>query len=283
MDGNRFDAWTRAWGASRSRRGALRLLAGGGLGALLARLAPAEVAAQEAQAVCRFVGEPCTVTSHCCHGNVCVDDRCACRPNYTSCGGRCRDLRDNEHHCGACDTACHAGQTCCRGVCADLRADEANCGRCGNRCGQGEACQGGACRAVCQQERAPCRDGDACCSGSCNSDGTCAECEKRSRCSRRRPCGGPDDACSCHLTRDSERRVCVETEPSSCDDPSVRRCNDDADCGPDFACVITCCRGGRCKPLCGHAAPPPSPASAGTDAGSGSGAALGEMDWEDLP
>ena len=59
MDGTRFDAWTKAWGATRSRRGALRLLAGGGLGALLARRGPAGTAAQEAQAVCRLVGEPC--------------------------------------------------------------------------------------------------------------------------------------------------------------------------------------------------------------------------------
>ena len=35
MDGDRFDALARTWGAARSRRGALRLLAGGALGAVL--------------------------------------------------------------------------------------------------------------------------------------------------------------------------------------------------------------------------------------------------------
>ena len=124
MDGTRFDAWTKALAGGRSRRGA--------------------------QAVSGFVGEPCRINGECCHGASCRGGTCQCRPNHTDCNGRCRDLRFNERHCGACNTPCAAGETCCRRRCVDVATDAANCGRCGNACGADQVCAGGVCGPVCR-------------------------------------------------------------------------------------------------------------------------------------
>ena len=159
MDGTRFDAWTRSLAGGRSRRGALRLLAGGGLGALLPRLAPAGAAAQEAQAVCGLVGEPCAVNGECCHGNRCNGRRCVCQRGKTDCGGRCRDLNTNENHCGECGNRCEAGQSCCGGRC--------------RACPCGSVRINGRCHAVCQDGRNACRLG-----GGCNGNPACT-CVKR--------------------------------------------------------------------------------------------------------
>ena len=141
MDAHRFDRLATRLAATPTRRSALRLLAGGALAALLPARLGARAAAQEAQAVCRFVGEPCTVNGHCCHGNRCRGGTCQCRPNLTSCGGRCRDLRTNERHCGACDHRCEAGQTCCRGRCVACCTDA--------DCAPPQTCGGGGTPGVC--------------------------------------------------------------------------------------------------------------------------------------
>ena len=214
MDGPRFDAWTRSLARGRSRRGALRVLAGGGLGAMLAQLAPRGAGAQEAQAVCGFVGEPCRVNGECCHGNRCNGRRCVCRPNHTDCGGRCRDLRFNENHCGECGNRCEAGQTCCWG-----------------RCGEGPCCPGGAvringrCHAVCRNGRTTCDP-----TGGCN--------------------GNP--ACTC-ATRVGGGSVCVGGAGSCVGCESDADCVG-RDFDPGSVCVVSagdCCGGSSCQDPCG--------------------------------
>ena len=98
MDGERFDAMTRSWAASAARRGALRLLAAGALGAILAR--PRGVAAQVGIAAntgsCRATGDVCDGDKDCCSER-CEGGRCQCRRRGAACAvdraccsGRCR-------------------------------------------------------------------------------------------------------------------------------------------------------------------------------------------------
>ena len=202
MDGIRFDTIAKAWGATRSRRGALHFLAGGGLGALLARLAPSAAAGQEAQAVCRFVGEPCTVNSHCCHGNRCEGGTCQCRPNHTNCGGCCRDLRSNENHCGECDNRCRAGETCCRGRCVDLQTNRRHCGRCGHACRTDQVCAEGTCRCpggVPECGGVCCAAGQTCPAGTCVTPGQACPAVANACVGDRVICGF-EEGCACRTT-----------------------------------------------------------------------------------
>lgn len=96
MDGTRFDAMAKARIAgSASRRGALRLLAGGALGLARQRLSRSGAAAQEDEAVgCLHFGRPCRRPGQCCSG-VCrgkrgketcrAHDAGTCRPNQNVC------------------------------------------------------------------------------------------------------------------------------------------------------------------------------------------------------
>ena len=229
MDGPRFDAWTRTLARGRSRRGALRVLAGGGLGALLAHRAASRGTAQEAQAVCGLVGEPCRVNGECCHGNACRDGTCQCaRVNYTNCNGRCRDLRTNENHCGACNTPCEAGQTCCRGRCVDPQTDQLHCGACGNACGREQACAGGAC-------------GPACSGGVTTGPTQCCSCRlagQPSRCTR--TIGAGPDACAEQCQRLAEELGLPffnEARGCSAEAGIAVRCR----CGADGRCGSVAC------------------------------------------
>ena len=228
MDGERFDAIARRMTTS-SRRGALRLLAGGAAGALLARLAPAGVAAQEAQAVCRFVGEPCRVNVECCRGARCQGGTCQCRPNHTNCNGRCRDLRSNERHCGACNTPCEPGRACCRRRCVDPATDPAHCGRCGRACRADQSCDGGACA---------CPAGSAECGGACKGGGSA-------------PCTEDEQCCSgaCFLVTSQCCPVC----PAGCDCGFADgpRCTDRTGSGQDCFSTASCPPGEACFGLVG--------------------------------
>jgi hypothetical protein len=100
MDGERFDAFTARW-AGASRRGALRLLAGGALAAVGG---PPRRAA--AAACAKAEGQRCRKTRDCCEG------RCHFGRHYDHNGwGRCG--------CGAANTACDASvhaARCCPGA-----------------------------------------------------------------------------------------------------------------------------------------------------------------------
>ena len=98
MDGERFDALAKAAAGTASRRGALRLLAGGALAAILAR--PRAVAGQLGIAAnagsCRAPGDLCDDDADCCSER-CRNGRCRCRRRGASCAvdraccsGRCR-------------------------------------------------------------------------------------------------------------------------------------------------------------------------------------------------
>lgn len=159
MDGDRFDAVTKALAGASTRRGALRLLAGGALAGALARLDPGGAAAQDVGAAhCVPNGTICTGrkrlgTRHrhscrdCCSGFTRVGAgaarRCSCRPDGVSCGG--------------------SAAKCCSGVCGA----DGTCGDPGAACRAGEQCSGGRC----------CPTGSGACPGNpvgCLSPETCS-------------------------------------------------------------------------------------------------------------
>lgn len=95
MDTARFDHFARVTAMAGSRRGALRLLAGGMAAGLLPWRDTASAHAAQ------FEPE-LTVT---------------CPSPLTNCGGVCVLTESNGSHCGACGNACEVYWTCLSGVC----------------------------------------------------------------------------------------------------------------------------------------------------------------------
>ncbi len=181
MDDQHFDSLARSLASGRSRRTAVRLLAGGALGALLTALG-----LEEAGAACVRVGRRCETGRQCCTKR-CVRGRCACPRGTTRCGRRC----------------CPAGQTCQNGACVAACAGEdptvtcaANgCGPKTNSCNQTVDC--GTCQGdlTCQNGFCACPNGLTACSTNCVDTNT-----------NRNHCGGCDQACS--STQVCELGVC---------------------------------------------------------------------------
>lgn len=195
MDGQRFDGLTRDLASSRNRRQALKLLAGGTLGAVLARFGLEQASAQEG-----IEAE-----------GVEADRARRCRRN--------RDCRDDER--------------CCNDRCRNVLIDENHCGDCATRCGRNEICSNGACFQTCLQARpGVCNDncGDLC---GCNptassSSGVCAttagscndvrECDSNADCREGQLC--IDNGC-CPGKRRICRRPCRTVQTQSLDDAAV--------------------------------------------------------------
>ena len=125
MDGDRFDAWTKAM-ATPSRRRLLRLLAGGALATRLAAVGR-EAAAQDQQvgiATCRERGDNCDRRDQCCEAQ--EGHRIACRRVSQACaagpfpGGRC---------CGRGGARCSGNCDCCQNYRCKL-APGATAGEC---------------------------------------------------------------------------------------------------------------------------------------------------------
>ena len=96
MDQDRFENLTRALATATTRRQALKTLAGGAAGGLLALLGMGEASA----AGCQKTGKKCKAHKECCSGN-CVNGVCCaglfqpCEHDADCCGGIC-DLYSQE-------------------------------------------------------------------------------------------------------------------------------------------------------------------------------------------
>ena len=84
MDVYTFDALTRSAVASSTRRGTMRVLAGGVLGALLGTLGRGP-----AGAACHRLGRRCGEDGDCCGGARCRRGRCRCEPEKECLGNCC--------------------------------------------------------------------------------------------------------------------------------------------------------------------------------------------------
>jgi hypothetical protein len=191
MDGPRFDTLARTLAAS--HRTSRKTLLGAGLALLLAGRG------REAAADCKKVGQGCDRDNDCCKGAECNGGDCECKNGFTDCSGRCKNLDNNESHCGACDNACGRGGTCCSGDCAgDFQSDPNHCGGCGNRC-----------RGICSEVpgEAPQCHGPRCCS-----DGECVEDVQFNP----DHCGACDNACGEGETCCDGACVDLSIDPANC-------------------------------------------------------------------
>jgi hypothetical protein len=160
MDDSRFDLLARSIAEPRSRRAALRAIAGLVLGgsALVAHAEGSEAATKRAFGViCRKSAE--------CQSGVCGPKdrkgrrRCTCSAGTVECGGACQQCCQ----AGDCGTSSECSSfTCDNGLCAPLTVDN------GTECfqaGPGGPCSAGSCCPV------ECVDG-GCCGGGCFADPT---------------------------------------------------------------------------------------------------------------
>jgi hypothetical protein len=118
MDASRLDALAKALAGTGSRRAALRLLAGGLLGGLLAGRAPAGV-----RAACTAHGDPCKRNGQCC-SSFCDRHHCRCPQGTISC--------DATACCGS-GTSCVSGSGACQ---ADCQAEDRQTTCAGGRAGR---------------------------------------------------------------------------------------------------------------------------------------------------
>jgi hypothetical protein len=111
MDGQRFDAWTRALASRLPRRRAVKVLVGVGAAGVATR-----TVIQEAEA-CLEDGQFCTTNNECC--GVCISFSC------TECVGKGQGLCEGPHDC------CGGKMDCVHGKCTkkkeDVKCDGKNC------------------------------------------------------------------------------------------------------------------------------------------------------------
>jgi hypothetical protein len=156
MDGSRFDEWVRMWGTS-SRRGVVRLVTGGGVAALFARLG-----LEEAAAKCVKPGKKCkkknSKKKKCCGGAKCKGKKCKCQDGTFACGKNCCIPGQ------VCSNAsiCANGQIPTGSICDPAEPGACTSGVCG--CGPG----GCTCRVeTCAGPGEPCLTNYDCCESLC--------------------------------------------------------------------------------------------------------------------
>jgi hypothetical protein len=198
MDPQRFDTLVRTLGTS-SRRHAIRLLVGGALGGLLARLGPEGASATHG---CRHTGAGCSKPSQCCSGRCAGNDTCQpcsrasqcpappasepCKQRVCTSTGRCVIKKKPN------STGCGGERVCCGGVCRlplhhACSGNNAEC--CPKFVCQDTVVNGNRQLFCCRQDGLSCTADAVCCTTNCDADsGTCTTCQGR-------PCGASDPPC----------------------------------------------------------------------------------------
>jgi len=221
MDSDRFDRMTRALGAGRTRRGALKLLGGAAFGAAgLVGLKYTADAKGEKIDICHYDAD--TGTFH--EINVSVNARDA----HLAHGDVLPEDYGSVQHCTGCGDACGAGQDCCEGGCTDLGTVD-NCSSCGDSCSDVDACTPASCDDGVCNAASICAPVDACTPAQCFDDGTCNQasacapvdactpaqcfddgsCNQTSACTGFDTCGGGSEADECGCTPSNP--ICQQT------------------------------------------------------------------------
>ncbi len=245
MEPSQFDELTKSLATPTSRRQAIRRIAAGALGGLLA-----------------IAGIGGTALAS------------KCPPGLTDCGGKCVDTKKDPNNCGTCGTKCQSGLcvnglccpvgavdchnsccsfTCCNNVCTNTQSDVNNCGSCGHVCPPGDSCVNGTC--VCKSgvvcNGVCCKPGQKCIGGQCvtvcqNNVCTGGACPFISNGCDNNP------FCYCYKVPDGTGGCgpsipCAGAQPcSTCADcPSGSFCAIDTCCGPQGICIPNCGGGGQ--------------------------------------
>lgn len=238
MDGQNFDALTRAAAAATSRRGTFGMIAGTALAAALAKIeltdAKKKRKGKNKKKKCRKLNQGCGGKKKCCKGLSCTDGTCL-KPVPEP---ECENNAD-----------CNSGEICQNGICVPEPPECENDSDCGND----ELCQKGECipePPECVNDN-DCGDNEQCQSGGCICPSALQD-----RCVIR--CLGQEQCplnCQCSATFPGEglpRVVCVEDVFGFCD--SADPCDSSDDCAADEICIFTTCDSpagsGRCLPVC---------------------------------
>ena len=220
---------------------------------------------------CTSGDDPCASVTCGAHEQ-CIWGECFCSPGHALCGGVCRDVVNDEDHCGDCDHPCEAGERCVAGTCQVENAgacvpgcesaevccavtgfdpecvtenaflsNPEHCGGCGQRCVTDEACHQGHCAC-------PHWPG-ATCDGACvnlSSNEHCGDCGVT--CPGAEQCTGNGIwyECMCHDTICSGQCVRLESDEANCG-----ACGNA--CAATEACTGNTCferTGTGCEPEC---------------------------------
>jgi hypothetical protein len=257
MDASMFDELTRAASEATSRRGALTLMAGAALAAVMATISP--VAAKKHgkgkskhnKKKCRTLNQSCGGKhKKCCPGQTCTDGACACPSGTIEENGTCVSPPPGP----ACtvNTDCGVDAICVGGSCVQQPPPGPEC-TVNNDCGINETCQNGACVPndfECAGD-GDCGANEQCQNGFCEcpeiEDGRCIR-----RCDVQNDCPG---ASQCQNLAPEPSPiivdgVCVDQPFLLCD---VERCTTNDDCQSDEVCVMQDCDGpdpsGVCYPF----------------------------------
>jgi hypothetical protein len=214
MDGNRFDALSRAMAVAGSRRRVIRALAGIAAGGAVASLEVDQAGARPAR--CRPGGRYCTWNHQCCN------NKCRTGKRYPWRTRNVCECMDPDGWCG--------------NVCTKLGTDKRNCGSCGHKCLPGEVCHDGQCWRQLGQtcERDNIHDHE------CEPDLTCEH--------NRKVCVGPYQWVGC-LDDDDNCDHDLVCRDNTCLPPGelTQVCEQDSDCGEGLLCDEET---GECVPAC---------------------------------
>jgi hypothetical protein len=266
MEGRRFDDLARAASATRSRRGALGLVAGAALTAAIAQINPLEARKKnKKKKKCRKLNQGCGGKKKCCKGLFCVDGTCGCPSGQVVSGGKC--INPDPPEC-ANDNDCGANEVCQNGACVPEPPECVN----NNDCNSNEICQNGVCVPECQNNNdcganEICQNGECVAGPECNSnndcrpneicdDGTCVcpllelggECVFP--CDSTSDCPGECNSCLGTFPGSGQPRVvCVDQPFLLCDDAIA--CDQVDECPSGFICSFVDCGDGdgRCYPI----------------------------------
>lgn len=267
MDGRTFDDLTRAAGETRSRRGALGVLAA----ALAAVSLPISQAAAskkrngkgngKKKKRCRKLDQGCSKKKKCCNGLTCVDGVCRCPAGTNPSNGACVPTPPPPPppppppspppppapECTK-NGDCGANEICQNGACVPEPPECVNDTDCGNN----EICENGACVPECVNDN-DCANDEICQNNECIPnpsgcevvDGRCIQrCEAQADCPGASSCRNFSPETSPFI----EDGVCIDEAFFLCD---TAPCTENDDCASDEVCVMLSCEGdipvGRCQ------------------------------------